>query len=220
MIGPGYRWPIRMRDWELWRTMDAVERRGKLGCVLDTGSYNTFLPLWLARRAGSVIASDLLGRRWRRNFWRRIGILPRKPTEPPFGAWKRALTGGAPNLGLQTVNLSKIPFGDGHFDCITSVSVIEHTPDPALAMKEMIRCLKPGGVLLLTTDCSPEPIPFVRGTRAFSYQELVGLVGPCSNPGGCPQPSFERENWCYGREQPIVTAFVEIEKPGGARPRE
>lgn len=214
LIGNGYRWPIRMRDWELWETMDAFERHaGSRDLVLDTGSFNTFLPLWMGRRAGRVVASDLLWRRRRRNLLRRIGLLPRKPTEAPYSEWRRALARGGSNVELRSVDLTGIPFGDRSFDCITSVSVIEHIPEPEAALKEMFRSLKPGGVLLLTTDCSPVSIPFRNGTGRFTRDELASLVKPYLDVGGCPEPSFERANWCYGRNEPIVTAFVRITKP-------
>jgi len=213
-VGDGYSWPIRMRDWELWETMDAFERHeGPKQLVLDTGSYNTYLPLWLARRSGRTIASDLLGRRRRTNILRRVGLLPTKTTEAPYGEWSKLMGNGAPNLDLRSIDLTRIPFADGTVDCITSVSVIEHIPDPGTALKEMFRCLRPGGLLLLTTDCAPDPVPYAKGSRRFSGDELLALMRPYGDLNGCAQPSFERRNWCYGRNEPIVTAFIRILKP-------
>jgi ubiquinone/menaquinone biosynthesis C-methylase UbiE len=40
----------------------------------------------------------------------------------------------------------KLPFADNEFDYVQSVSVIEHVQDVRLAVKEMVRVLKPGGV--------------------------------------------------------------------------
>lgn len=44
-----------------------------------------------------------------------------------------------------------LPWDAGRFDVVISSECIEHTPDPALAVREMVRVLKPGGVLLVTT---------------------------------------------------------------------
>jgi 2-polyprenyl-3-methyl-5-hydroxy-6-metoxy-1,4-benzoquinol methylase len=44
-----------------------------------------------------------------------------------------------------------LPFPDATFDVVLSTEVIEHVPDPALAVKEFARVLKPGGHLVLST---------------------------------------------------------------------
>ena len=43
-----------------------------------------------------------------------------------------------------------LPFENAEFDTILLTEVIEHIPDPFLAVKEVSRILKPGGILLLT----------------------------------------------------------------------
>jgi 2-polyprenyl-3-methyl-5-hydroxy-6-metoxy-1,4-benzoquinol methylase len=43
-----------------------------------------------------------------------------------------------------------LPLGDSIFDIVISSEVIEHTVDPARAVREMARVLKPGGTLALT----------------------------------------------------------------------
>ncbi|MFA6174955.1 MAG: class I SAM-dependent methyltransferase [Phycisphaerae bacterium] len=40
----------------------------------------------------------------------------------------------------------KLPFADNEFDYVQSVSVLEHVQDVLLAVKELVRVLKPGGV--------------------------------------------------------------------------
>lgn len=41
----------------------------------------------------------------------------------------------------------KLPFKDSSFDCIFSFAVLEHVQDPFACAKEIMRCLKPGGLL-------------------------------------------------------------------------
>jgi len=52
-------------------------------------------------------------------------------------------------------DLTKLPFADGTFDCVTCGYVLEYFPDPRIALKEMARVLMPGGrMLLLATEDS------------------------------------------------------------------
>jgi len=46
---------------------------------------------------------------------------------------------------------TELSFADEKFDLVVSSECVEHTPDPAKAVLEMLRVLKPGGHLVLTT---------------------------------------------------------------------
>jgi SAM-dependent methyltransferase len=46
--------------------------------------------------------------------------------------------------------LEELPYGDGTFDLITCLDVIEHTPDDRATLTELRRVCKPGGWLLVT----------------------------------------------------------------------
>ena len=43
----------------------------------------------------------------------------------------------------------KLPFKDSVFDCIFSFAVLEHVKDPFACAREIVRCLKPGGMLYI-----------------------------------------------------------------------
>jgi SAM-dependent methyltransferase len=49
----------------------------------------------------------------------------------------------------------RMPFDDGAFDVVTSVSVIEHLRDPSLYLDEVHRVLRPGGHVILVTPHWP-----------------------------------------------------------------
>ena len=55
--------------------------------------------------------------------------------------------------GSKTIvgSILNIPFNDNYFDIIISSEVLEHTPDPILAIKELYRVLKPNGICIITT---------------------------------------------------------------------
>src|SRR5580658_5596279 len=55
-------------------------------------------------------------------------------------------------------DITQAPFPERHFDAITCMSVIEHGVPLAAYFREMHRLLKPGGLLITSTDYYPEPI--------------------------------------------------------------
>jgi SAM-dependent methyltransferase len=56
-------------------------------------------------------------------------------------------------LGLhgqfQEADAEHLPFPDAHFDCVCSMGVLHHVPDPPRAVAEIHRVLKPGGRLIV-----------------------------------------------------------------------
>jgi ubiquinone/menaquinone biosynthesis C-methylase UbiE len=47
-------------------------------------------------------------------------------------------------------DITNIPAPDESFDAVICTEVFEHIPDPQLALKELTRLIKPGGILILT----------------------------------------------------------------------
>jgi ubiquinone/menaquinone biosynthesis C-methylase UbiE len=51
--------------------------------------------------------------------------------------------------------MTRLPFRDGAFDCVTCGYVLEHIPDARLGLAELSRVMAPGGrMLLLVTEDS------------------------------------------------------------------
>jgi SAM-dependent methyltransferase len=48
-----------------------------------------------------------------------------------------------------------LPVEDGGFDLVISSDVIEHLPDDAAALREIVRVLRPGGLALITVPANP-----------------------------------------------------------------
>ena len=208
IVGPSIRTPLRMRDWELWKILGALEGLPTGARVLDVGSFNTYLAAHLARRGASVVATDLLRQRLTKSLMRRVGLAPRKPTEAFYFTWTRAMR--AAGVTVHSLDATAIDYPDGTFDAVVALSVIEHIPAVDRAVAELHRVVKPGGRLLITTDCSPEPVPYAAGVRYFSPGELQALFAGLKERTPRDTPDFSPENWCYGQGRPVVTAFGEF----------
>ena len=51
-------------------------------------------------------------------------------------------------LTLRYGDVRKLPYGNGVFDLAMTAHVLEHLVDPSVALNEMVRVLKPGGLLI------------------------------------------------------------------------
>lgn len=55
------------------------------------------------------------------------------------------------NHAALVADVYALPFQNEVFDCIIAAEVMEHTPDPKLFITSLLRVLKPGGTLIITT---------------------------------------------------------------------
>ncbi len=120
-------------DWyvglPLWRTIQLVRHP----LVLDVATGTGRLPLALLRRPlfdGQIIALDLSRKMLRRAHEKLF----------PFGD----------HVTLLHQNAMHLPFPDDIFDVVTCLETLEFLPSPTRALGEMVRVLRPGGVLLTT----------------------------------------------------------------------
>jgi len=54
---------------------------------------------------------------------------------------------GLSNVSFQTGSAYELPFEDGHFDIVTENALLMHLSEPERALAEMVRVLKPGGLV-------------------------------------------------------------------------
>jgi SAM-dependent methyltransferase len=86
-------------------------------------------------------------------------------------------------------DLTRTPYPGSSFDAITCMSVIEHGVPLGDYFREMFRLLKPGGLLITSTDYFPTPID-TRGQVAhdmpikiFSKPEIEAAIGLAKGEG-------------------------------------
>lgn len=91
-----------------------------------------------------------------------------------------------PHVWYTRADLTQTPFKDRQFDCITSLSVVEHGVDLERYFREMSRILKAGGVLLTSTDYWPKKVrtwtvprrlTFGVPWKIFSEAEIREFIG-------------------------------------------
>lgn len=106
----------------------------------------------------------------------------------PFGGliygleydFERALEAGSRSTGILNAAGESLPFPDQSFDLILSHEVIEHVRDDRLAVREMVRALRPGGRAVIF--CPNRGYPFEthgvywRGKYHFGNIPLVNYL--------------------------------------------
>ena len=79
-----------------------------------------------------------------------------------------------------TADLSRLPFPDRSFDCVTCGYVLEHLPDARLGLAELSRVMVPGAkMLLLTTEdnFSGAMTSRIWRCRTYNRRELARICG-------------------------------------------
>jgi ubiquinone/menaquinone biosynthesis C-methylase UbiE len=124
------------------------------------------------------------------------------------GATDNHLNEGMQNEKWDTNNIdivsdiTEIPEPNSSFDAILCSEVLEHVPEPSLALKEFYRLLRPGGKLILTAPFSSlvhqAPFHFCTGFSKYWYihhLEKLGFTLVTLEPNG---------NWNLLLQQEIV----------------
>ena len=77
-----------------------------------------------------------------------------------------AAAGLGGSITLERLDAKSLPYSDGRFDVVMTNSILHHIPDPRACLAEMVRVVRPGGLLFARDLLRPE-----------STAELDRLVG-------------------------------------------
>jgi len=92
-----------------------------------------------------------------------------------------------PECSFRIGDVCELPFEEASFDVAASMATLEFIPDPATAVREMVRCVKPGGSLLIGTLNRFAPLnqhrlstgkPPYASAHLFSPSELRHFLAP------------------------------------------
>ncbi len=141
---------------KVWESMVAFD------LIVSNGDPRTSRVADLGARHGIILCS--LAKRGFRNLW---GCDLKYPF-PPLKTWLRSGYFAAvfqasiwialKRLRLSRQDLCRTRYPGNSFDFITCLSVIEHVSEPDLALAEMRRLLRPGGLALVSTDYWETPV--------------------------------------------------------------
>ena len=85
---------------------------------------------------------------------------------------------GAEHEGIRNEDLTALTFADESFDLILSFDVLEHVADENAALRECLRCLRPGGILLFGVPFYLDRADNVERARLRSDGTIEHLMPP------------------------------------------
>jgi ubiquinone/menaquinone biosynthesis C-methylase UbiE len=112
--------------------------------------------------------------RWLRRY-QHLGLQP-VGVDATSGMLDRAIENGT-TVPLIAADATRLPLADAKFDCVSDITVVQHIPRSLQpqAMREMVRILRPGGILIL--------MELIRGQAGHIFprtpQDWIQLAASC-----------------------------------------
>ncbi len=120
---------------------------------------------------------------------------------------------GVTNVEFQQANAYELPFEDGAFDIVHAHQVLQHLSDPVAAIREMLRVVKPGGIIAVRESdyAAMSWFPASPGLDEWNtlYHEVTNAYGYQADAGryllnwfiaagaNIDQLSPSASSWCY-----------------------
>jgi ArsR family transcriptional regulator len=103
-------------------------------------------------------------------------VLAIDQSEPMLAAARQRLEGaGAGNVEFVAADLTALPLEDGSVDAAICILVLHHLPEPAAAVREMGRIVKPGGTVLVVDMMSHDRAAY-RQSMGHRWQGFEGVA--------------------------------------------
>jgi SAM-dependent methyltransferase len=114
---------------------------------------------WVAPQDDSLILDCACGRGFYLNMFRYVSRcrLVGLELEWPIIQKAKANVGHLPRLMLNNANIYALPYADDTFDAVILSEILEHVDDDVAGLREVLRVLKPGGVVAITVPNANYP---------------------------------------------------------------
>ena len=191
-----------IRTWEYGVPLSYVSLSLSDIC-LDTGSYNTYIGAWISQHVDHIYLTDSF--EWgERDYIKQMS----RPTPKEWSSRVSQIS----NVSPVQADLRKLQFPASHFDKVFCFSTIEHVPEDNIAMQELWRVLKPGGVLVLTTDISLTGQKYKNFGRVYTPASFKSLIEKGTKISLPDILLPDRQKFIFP-EQGFTCVAVIIEKP-------
>lgn len=147
--------------------------------VLDTGALHSYFSIFLSQLVSKIFVTDSFA--WaERDYFTKPNSNYGGKILPSIVEWKGFIKQfGKGNIEIEKADVTKLQYPDNTFDKVLSISTIEHVLDDRLGTTEMMRVLKPGGLLLMTTEYNTDkPMEYDSTTfmRVYDDKKLYALI--------------------------------------------
>ncbi|MEE9384251.1 MAG: class I SAM-dependent methyltransferase [Nannocystaceae bacterium] len=178
------------------------------------------LSRWLPKRLGSVLKTDLFDEASGEGLTPWLCARAESVTGVDLSKKVIDLARGR-HAGLVTVlaDVRELPFPAESFDVVVSNSTLDHFDEAAdvdVALGELQRVLRPGGVLVLTLDNLDNPVVWIRNLLPPSLLRRAGLIpyhvgptlGPVATASHLAAKGFEIGELCAVSHCPRLPAIA------------
>lgn len=175
--------------------------------VFDAGTGTALIPIELVGRAGSlsVVAADAADEMFQ------------------LARQNIARAGISQQITTALVDCKKIADADGAYDIVMSNSIIHHIPEPFAVLAELVRIVRPGGLLFIRDLFRPESdgeverlVGLYAGSSSARQQQLLRqslhaaltvaevrqLVAPLGISGNAVRATSDR-HWTLAWQKPV-----------------
>jgi SAM-dependent methyltransferase len=153
-------------SYPMMKVISLFYRGNKVECPVCEKSYSTFLPYGYHNVRASVLCPGCFSLERHRLIWlflknktrffeKELDLLHIAPEQCFYKKFKklknlRYITADMDSpLADVKLDVQNMPFDDNRFDMVICNHVLEHVKDDLLAMREILRVLKPGGIAIL-----------------------------------------------------------------------
>lgn len=164
-------------------TYDKYNSRNPVARLLQRGFERNLEDLFSSTEPRSLLdvgcGEGVLTHRWA------TALAPRRVVgidldDPQIAAeWARR---PAPNLTYLAQRAENLPFGDGEFDLVTAIEVLEHVPDPAHTIAEMARCAERHVLVSVPHEPLWRAVNMARGAYLRQLGNTPGHINHFSRP--------------------------------------